>query len=314
MEPEKNKSLPGETEKNSPQKDAGKKELSDILLKQRGEAYRIGLWKNGTTHWQGTGIVHTDRRELLGVRDIDGDGIADIAAVERQEKDLLESRCCLGYYQQALDDAEHWKLIGAFFIPKSAPCRVRLGHLTGKKNTASFVCHLPSFAKLTVWFDSASQRVEIPGSFGTGWELVGCADFKGKGEDSVLMSFDGGSRYFTVDLAGELKEFGKTPGPEWQLCAIGDFSGNGKAELLFFHGKLGLLGKWGDARFQRWEQLGQIDAADWRIIGCGNYSQSQGNDLLVRQISTGMVGYFAAGDLARWHEIGPLDKQWEIIQ
>jgi len=281
----------------------------DILLKQNASEYRIGFWKNGSPRWQGSGIAHTDNWQLLGCHDMDGDGQKDVVATGCVQNGTENVILYIGYYRHGIDNAENWVTLGNFMTPADAGWAIAIGNLTGKENCNSVVWYSAKFGKLGAWTDGSTQWTEIPGIFGSRWEIAGCGDFEGCGKESVLMNYDGGATYYSVDLAGNLKEI-KGMGAEWELCGIGDLDGKGQDNLVFVHEKLGLLAKWSQGKTVN---LGQIDTSEWQVLGCGRYSGGKAEDILVRNKSNGMVGYYVSGNLACWREIGKLAQDWTII-
>ncbi len=189
-----------------------------------------------------------------------------------------------------------------------------VGKLNGNETDAnSIIWHAPELGALGAWVDGTDAWVNLGGGYDSNWTLIGCGDFYGDGAETVVMAYNSGEKYYTVNYDGVANELASSDSG-WAVRAIGDFSGDGKDDIVAFHAETGLVAMWGDGLSSNWSQLGQLDASDWFVVGAGDYNGDAKDDLLVRQYTTGMLGYYSGGNMSAWVEMGRgVDMNWTVI-
>ena len=293
--------------------------VSDVMFVWTGEHgegnYQHGYWMNGTNAWQSQNGGHPAEWDNLGCHDMTGDGKAESVLVGNVVVDGVKG-AYIGYYADAIDkpDGSTWVNIGYLTNSDNIVWKKAVGNLTGNASGAnSIVWHAPQLGALGAWTDGTDTWVSVGGGYDANWTMIGCGDFDGDGADDVLMSYNGGRKYYAVALDGSASELAVSD-TGWEVRAIGDFSGDGRDDVVAFHLETGLVAKWADGDSSNWSQLGQLDAKDWFVVGCGDYDGDAKDDLLVRQYSTGMLGYYSAGDMSAWNVMGyGVDMSWTVI-
>ena len=169
---------------------------------------------------------------------------------------------------------------------------------------------------LGAWTDGTTDWATLCNTFGgKDWKLVGCGDFNGDGKDAVLMSYNGGQLFYSVDISGALPQsLGNSDWRGWEIRAIGDFAGDGKDDIVLFHYDTGSMVLCADGNIDNFVSIGQLAADEWFVVGAGDYDGDQEDDLLVRQYSTGMLGYYSSGVQDNWCTLGyGVDMDWTVI-
>ena len=288
--------------------------ISDVLFQYTGGFGQIGFWMNGTNEWKSTNATHpVDTWDVLGAYDMDSNGKADSVLVGNVEISGIRG-AFIGYYTDAEDLDSNWVNISYLTNNEGYVWKNKVGNLTGNAGKNSIVWHCADIGALGVWTDGTDSWVGLgPGGYDANWTLVGCGDFDGDGKDSVLMSYAGGVKYYTVGIDGVASELA-TSDSGWEVRAIADFAGDGKDDIIAFHKETGIVAMWGNGKSSNWSQLGQLDPKDWFVAGAGDYNGDGKDDLLVRQYSTGMLGYYSAGNMSNWTELGRgVDMSWTVI-
>ncbi len=289
--------------------------ISDVMFQYTGGFGQIGFWMDGTSEWKSTNATHpVDVWEVLGAYDMNANGKADSVLVGNTEISGIKG-AFIGYYTDAEDYDSNWVNISYLTNSEGYVWKNKVGNLTGNEGMNSIVWHCTELGALGVWTDGTDSWVGLGAGYDSNWTLVGCGDFTGSGKDSVVMSYMGGAKYYTVGIDGVSAELASSDSG-WEVRAIGDFAGDGKDDIVAFHKETGLVAMWsdGDSSGSNWSQLGQLDVKDWFVVGAGDYDGNGKDDLLVRQYSTGMLGYYAAGDMSAWTELGRgVDMSWTVI-
>ena len=221
----------------------------------------------------------------------------------------------IGYYQDG-DDANGWVNIGFLDNSSNTDWKNAVGNLTGNASGAnSIVWYAPELYALGAWTDGTDAWVTLSNTFGGAeWTLVGCGDFDGDGNDSVLMTYNGGQLFYAANLDGSSASLGSLNWSGWDVRAIGDFAGDGRDDIVLFHKDTGSMVMLADGSADNYTAIGQLDPVDWFVAGCGDYNGDQTDDLLVRQYSTGMLGYYTNGDTTQWNVLGyGVDMSWTVI-
>ena len=293
--------------------------ISDVMFVWTGTPeepgnYQHGYWMNGTNEWQSANSNHPAEWDNLGCYDMTGDGKADSVLFGNVTSEAGVHGAYIGYYADANDLDANWVNIGYLTNEDNIDWKNKVGNLTGNASGAnSIVWYTYELGALGAWTDGTENWVSIKGGFNADWTLVGCGDFSGDGKDQVVMSYNGGAKYYAYAIDGTYTELGDSDSG-WTVRAIGDFSGDGKDDIVAFHQEYGIVAKWADGLASNWSQLGQLDAKDWFVVGAGDYDGDAKDDLLVRQISTGMLGYYGSGDMAQWNVLGyGVDMNWTVI-
>ena len=287
--------------------------VSDVLFQYTGGDYQLGYWMNGTNEWRGQGLSKPAEWEVLGSYDMNRNGKADAVLVGNVEVGGVKG-AYIGYYLDSVDTDANWQNIGYLNNADNIGWKNKVGNLTGTDGANSIVWYAPELYALGVWLDGTDSWVTLNSSFGGNeWSLVGCGDFAGTGRDAVLMTYNNGQLFYTVDITGTSALLTNSD-LGWEVRAIGDFSGDKKDDIIAFHTETGLVAKWGDGSTANWSLVGQLDAKDWFVVGAGDYNGDKQDDLLVRQYSTGMLGYYSAGDMSQWNVLGyGVDMNWTVI-
>ena len=290
--------------------------ISDVMFQYTGGFGQIGFWMDGTSEWKSTNATHpVDVWEVLGAYDMNANGKADSVLVGNTEISGIKG-AFIGYYTDAEDFDSNWVNISYLTNSEGYVWKNKVGNLTGNEGMNSIVWHCTELGALGVWTDGTDSWVGLGAGYDSNWTLVGCGDFTGSGKDTVVMSYMGGAKYYTVamDSTVVVNELASSDSG-WEVRAIGDFAGDGKDDIVAFHKETGLVAMWGDGDSAgKWSQLGQLDVKDWFVVGAGDYDGNGKDDLLVRQYSTGMLGYYASGDMSAWTELGRgVDMSWTVI-
>ncbi|MDD6338388.1 MAG: hypothetical protein PUC15_08420 [Lentisphaeria bacterium] len=290
--------------------------ISDVMFQYTGGDYQLGFWMNGTNEWRGQGIGKPAEWEVLGSYDMNADSLADSVLVGNVEVGGVKG-AYIGYYLNSVDTDSNWKNIGYLDNAGNVAWKNKVGNLTGNYGTNSIVWYAPELYTLGVWTDGTTDWIKLSNNFGgKDWTLVGCGDFDGDGRDSVLMAYNNGQMFYTVDIGGgDPQCLGSNDWSNgWEVRAIGDFSGDGMDDIILFHKDTGSMVLCADGNLDNFVSIGQLAANDWFVVGAGDYNGDQQDDLLVRQYSTGMLGYYASGDTTQWTELGRgVDMDWTVI-
>ena len=288
--------------------------VSDVLFQYTGGQGQIGFWMNGTNEWKSTNATHpVDTWEVLGAYDMNANSKADSVLVGNVEVNGVKG-AFIGYYVDAEDLDANWVNISYLTNNEGYVWKNKVGNLTGNEGMNSIVWHSTDLGALGVWTDGTDNWISLGAGYDENWTLVGCGDFDGNGNDSVLMSYAGGAKYYAVGLDGTPADLGAADWSGWDVRAIGDFSADGKDDLVLFHKESGAMVMIPDGDMDHFTTVGQLDPEDWFVAGAGDYDGDGGDDLLVRQYSTGMLGYYAGGDASQWVELGRgVDMSWTVI-
>jgi autotransporter passenger strand-loop-strand repeat protein len=279
-----------------------------------------GYWMNGKdTWWTAAALWISPEWDNLGSYDMDGDGCADAVMFGNVTTESGIKGAYIGFYR-AGDDVNGWQHVGYLYNAEDIAWQTKVGNMTGNydgKN--SIVWFAPERSLLGFWKDGTDQWVGLSLDFaGNDWSLAGCGDFDGDGRDSVLMSYNGGQLFYSVDQNGvsTLLGTGVNNWSGWDIRAIGDFAGDGKEDIVLFHEATGSMVMLADGNPDDWASIGQLDPTDWFIAGCGDYNGDQKDELLVRQYSTGMLGYYNNGvqSVENWTVLGyGVTMEWTVI-
>ena len=286
---------------------------SDVLFQYTGGDYQTGFWLDGTSNWQGKGLLHSKDWTLLGAHDMNGDGKADTVYVGNVTVNGVKG-AYIGYYNAGVDTDANWVNIGYLSNAENIAWKNVVGNLTGTYAKEDIVWHAPSLGALGVWTDGTSNWTSLGSGFDSRWAIVGTGDFNGNGQDAVLMSHEGGNNYYSVDLYGNITHMGASNGG-WAVAAIGDFYGDGKDDVIVFNKTYGLVDVWSDGKTSVDVNIGQLDAKDWFVAGAGDYDGDGKDDLLVRQYSTGMLGYYTGANMqSGWRTLGyGVSTAWTVV-
>ena len=288
--------------------------VSDVLFQYTGGDYQLGYWMNGTNAWRGQGLSKPAEWEVLGSYDMNRNGNADALLVGNVEVGGVKG-AYIGYYLDSVDTDANWQNIGYLNNADDIGWKNKVGNLTGADKANSIVWYAPELYALGVWLDGTDSWVTLSGNFGgDAWTLVGCGDFAGTGRDAVLMTYNNGQLFYSVDITGTPTGLGSANWSGWEVRAIGDFSGDKKDDLVLFHKETGSMVMLADGNADSYTSIGQLDKNDWFVVGAGDYNGDKTDDLLVRQISTGMLGYYTNANIAQWNTLGyGVDMNWTVI-
>ena len=296
--------------------------ISDVLFQWTGGGYQLGYWMNGRSAyngesmWKCTGVTHSKDWEVLGNYVMDGNGNADTVLVGNVHPEGGFKGAYIGYYKDGVDLDENWVTIGYLNNEENIDWKNKVGNLTGNADANSMVWYAPELYALGVWKEGTTEWVNLSASFGgDDWTLIGCGDFDGDGKDSVVMNYNNGQLFYTVDIDGSApRSLGSSDWRGWALRAIGDFAGDGKDDVVLFHELTGSMVLCADGNLDSYVSIGQLAADDWFVVGAGDYNGDQKDDLLVRQYSTGMLGYYICADQSQWVEMGRgVGMEWTVI-
>jgi len=300
--------------------DINQNRISDVIFYEESGERRVGYWMDGTTTWQSAGSSLPAQKNILGGYDMNHDGSADLVTQETISSGG-STTVTVGYYASGIisSGSVNFTTIGSRPELTVGAWDVKVGNLTGNAGKNSIVWHetaSSSSGTLDAWTDGTSSSTLIGTGYKSefGWTMLGCGDFDGDGQDSVLMSL--GGYLYSVDLDGTLASLGNSNWASyWEIGAIGDFSGDGKDDIVFFNQALNTVAMLSDGNADSFESLGQLDATDWFIAGSGDYDGDAKDDLLVRQYSTGMLGYYSGGDIQHgWNVLGNgVGTNWTVI-
>ena len=286
--------------------------ISDVTFRWTSGDGQIGFWMNGTNDWQGQAQPHSAGWGVIGTYDMTADGKADLI-MAGPAMVVEQGGLYIGYYEDSVDVDANWHTIG--FLGTSNTWNILAGNLTGSVGKNSIVWYSQDAYSLGIWKDGEEEWVALSDKFGgEAWTIGGCGDFDGDGKDSVLMSFNGGQQFYSVDIDGTATSRGEANWAGWAVAAIGDFAGDGKEDIVLINVELGSMVMLADGNADQFTSIGQLDTKDWFIVGAGDYNNDQKDDLLVRQYSTGMLGYYSTADQNKWVELGRgVDSNWTVI-
>jgi len=294
--------------------------ISDVTFRWTNGDGQIGFWMNGTDDWQGQSQPHNEGWSVLGTYDMTADGKADLLMVGSAQI-VDKGGLYIGYYTDSVDIDANWHTIG-FLSNSTNSWNILVGNLTGSVGKNSIVWYSQEIYALGIWKDGEEDWVALSDQFGgEDWTIAGIGDFTGDGKDSVLMSFNGGQTFYSVDIDGNAVSLGDANWGGWAVAAIGDFAGDGKEDIVLFHEESGSMVMLADGRADVdsdgkaiFIEIGQLSASDWFIVGAGDYDGDKKDDLLVRQFSTGWLGYYSEGIQDNWHLLGRgVDTDWTVI-
>ena len=290
--------------------------ISDVLFQYNGDdRYKgqLGFWMNGTNEWQSDGVAQPPEWEVIGVRDMNADGKADIVMRANTDVNGIKG-AYIGYYVNG--DTGKWQNIGYLAIEEDDKWEAKVGNVTGSGGKSSIIWHCAEKHAIGVWKDGTDEWIQIGHYFEDDVKFIGTADFNGDNKDELLLQK--GGLFYTVDIdSTDIKPKCNTLGElygGWEVAAVGDFAGDGKDDLILYYEALGLVIHCNDGFISNWKQLGQLDHKDWEIAGSGDYNGDGKDDLLVRQQSTGLLGYYDGGDMTKWKEMGNgVNQNWALF-
>ena len=290
--------------------------ISDVLFQYNGDDQykgQLGFWMNGTNEWQSDGVAQPSEWEVIGVRDMNADGKADIVMCANTDVNGIKG-AYIGYYVNG--DTGKWQNIGYLAIEEDDKWEAKVGNVTGTGGKSSIIWHCAEKHAIGVWKDGTDEWVQIGHYFEDDVKFIGTADFNGDNKDEILLQK--GGLFYTVDIdSTDIKPKCNTVGElygGWEVAAVGDFAGDGKDDLILYYEALGLVIHCNDGFISNWKQLGQLDHKDWEIAGSGDYNGDGKDDLLVRQQSTGLLGYYDGGDMTKWKEMGNgVNQNWALF-
>ncbi len=290
--------------------------ISDVLFQYNGDdRYKgqLGFWMNGTNEWQSDGVAQPTEWEVIGVRDMNADGKADIVMRANTDVNGIKG-AYIGYYVNG--DTGKWQNIGYLTIEEDDKWEAKVGNVTGTGGKSSIIWHCAEKHAIGVWKDGTDEWIQIGHYFEDDVKFIGTADFNGDNKDEILLQK--GGLFYTVDIdSTDIKPKCNTLGElygGWEVAAVGDFAGDGKDDLILYYEALGLVIHCNDGFISNWKQLGQLDHKDWKIAGSGDYNGDGKDDLLVRQQSTGLLGYYDGGDMTKWKEMGNgVNQNWALF-
>ncbi|MBR6240036.1 MAG: hypothetical protein IKQ82_01115, partial [Lentisphaeria bacterium] len=292
--------------------------ISDVMFAWSGYNYQHGYWMNGSDQWLSANSPHPADWDNLGCHDMTGNGKADSVLVGNVVINDVKG-AYIGYYLNAYDDPDGstWVNIGYLTNEDNIDWKNTVGNLTGNEaGVNSIVWFAPELSALGAWVDGTDEWGGIAvDDLDETWTLIGCGDFNGDGQESILMAQNGGEQYYAIDIDGTKTSMGNADWSSgWEVRAIGDFLGDGKDDLVLFHNETGSMVLLADGNLDDYTSIGQLDATDWFVVGAGDYNGDQHDDLLVRQYSTGMLGYYRCADQDHWVELGRgVDMDWTVI-
>ena len=290
--------------------------ISDVLFQYNGDdRYKgqLGFWMNGTNEWQSDGVAQPPEWEVIGVRDMNADGKADIVMRANTDVNGIKG-AYIGYYVNG--DTGKWQNIGYLAIEEDDKWEAKVGNVTGSGGKSSIIWHCAEKHAIGVWKDGTDEWIQIGHYFEDDVKFIGTADFNGDNKDELLLQK--GGLFYTVDIDStdinpKCNTLGELYGG-WKVAAVGDFAGDGKDDLILYYEALGLVIHCNDGFISNWKQLGQLDHKDWEIAGSGDYNGDGKDDLLVRQQSTGLLGYYDGGDMTKWKEMGNgVNQNWALF-
>ena len=286
---------------------------SDILFQYTGGDYQTGYWMNGTNTWKGQGTPHDKKWKCLGAYDMNGNGKADTVYIGNVTVNGAKG-AYIGYYADGVETDANWRNIGYLSNSDGIVWKNAVGNFTGTYARNDIVWHAPSLGVLGIWTDGTMNWKSLGSGFDSKWAVVGTGDFNGYGMDSILMSLDGGTNYYAVDVNGAITHMGFSS-TGWKVVAIGDFYGDGREDVIAFNETWGLVDVWSDGQTWVDVNIGQLDAKDWFVAGAGDYNGDGRDDLLVRQKSTGLLGYYSGADMkSGWKTLGyGVSNAWTVI-
>ena len=290
--------------------------ISDVLFQYNGDDQykgQLGFWMNGTNEWQSDGVAQPTEWEVIGVRDMNADGKADIVMCANTDVNGIKG-AYIGYYVNG--DTGKWQNIGYLAIEEDDKWEAKVGNVTGTGGKSSIIWHCAEKHAIGVWKDGTDEWVQIGHYFEDDVKFIGTADFNGDNKDEILLQK--GGLFYTVDIdSTDIKPKCNTLGElygGWEVAAVGDFAGDGKDDLILYYEALGLVIHCNDGFISNWKQLGQLDHKHWKITGSGDYNGDGKDDLLVRQQSTGLLGYYDGGDMTKWKEMGNgVNQNWALF-
>jgi alpha-tubulin suppressor-like RCC1 family protein len=160
------------------------------------------------------------------------------------------------------------------------------------------------------WLLSGSQLIsssEIQANVGTGWFLVGAADFNGDGDNDLLWQntstgevgywpMNGGSRlgYTQIAAPGFVP-----PSTGWRVVGAANFSGGSVPNILWQNIQTGEVGYWtlSNGAFQSYTQIAppSIVNIQRKVVGTPNFLGTGSPQILLQNETTGEIGYWTAG-------------------
>ena len=305
--------ISGSAPANPAKSDIDASNKSDILFQYTGGDYQTGYWMNGTNTWKGQGAPHDKKWKCLGAYDMNGNGKADTVYIGNVTVNGVKG-AYIGYYENGVDADANWRNIGYLTNSDGIEWKNAVGNFTGTYARNDIVWHAPSLGVLGIWTDGTMNWKSLGSGFDSKWAVVGTGDFNGNGMDSILMSLDGGTNYYAVDVNGAITHMGFSS-TGWKVVAIGDFYGDGKEDVIAFNETWGLVDVWSDGQTWVDVNIGQLNAKDWFVAGAGDYNGDGRDDLLVRQKSTGLLGYYSGADMkSGWKTLGyGVSNAWTVI-
>jgi len=129
--------------------------------------------------------------------------------------------------------------------------------------------------------------IDLPGTIGLDWSIVGIGDFNGDGEADILWRQSSGSLSMWLMNGASVIGTGLLPSvaTDWVVVGVGDFNGDGKADILWRHAS-GTVAVW---LMNGTSIIGSGSpgsaTTDWMIVGVGDFNGDGKADILWRHAS-----------------------------
>jgi hypothetical protein len=279
--------------------------MSDIAW--RDSSGNAAVWlMNGNQLLQAGGLGQADPNlwKIVGQRDFDGDGKADLLW-----NDTSSGQVAIWFMNGAQ--------VSQYASAPSAPGWTVVGTGDFNGDGKGDILWEDANRDLAIWLMNGAQVLQAAtiGTLPSGWNVVGTGDFNGDGKTDILFQ-NGGSVAAWFMNGVQVLQYANLPGTTaaWSVVGTGDFNGDGYGDILWRDtgNNLGMWLMQGTAISQA-AGLGNV-GANWMVAETGDFNGDGKSDILWRDTTGGSVAiwYMNGTAVLQYLGAGSVPLSWTI--